>query len=145
VLKRQGLSLGSLGSNGSSARAVEQRVLHQLRLRRWRWQMERSPSKTKRNSERDLGRLGLPARTGSACRPGTARLAGPDLGRLGLPARRWQMERLPSKTNRNSERDLGRLGLPARTGPEARLQGAGDQPAIRKPFLPPSRRWLSGG
>jgi hypothetical protein len=92
VLKRQGLSLCSLGSNGSSARAVEQ-VLHQLRLRRWR----------------------------------------------------WQMERLPSKTNRNSERDLGRLGLPARTGPEARLQGAGDQPAIRKPFLPPSRRWLSGG
>ena len=45
----------------------------------------------------------------------------------------------------NSERELGRLGLPARTGPEARLLGAGDQPAIRKRFLPPSRRRLSGG
>ncbi len=92
VLKRQGLSLCSVGSNGSSARAVEQ-VLHQLRLRRWR----------------------------------------------------WQIKRLPLMKNRNSERDLGRLCLPARIGPDARLLGAGDQPAIRKPFLPPSRRWLSGG
>ncbi len=92
LLKWQGLSLCSLGSNGSSARAVEQ-VLHQLRLRRWR----------------------------------------------------WQMERLPSKTNRNSERNRDRLGLPARTGPGARLLGAGNQPAIRKPFLPPSRRWMSDG
>ncbi len=90
VLKRQGLSLCSAGSNGSSARAVEQ-VLHQLRLRQWR----------------------------------------------------WQMETFNTKTNMNSERDLGRLGLPARTGPEAWFLGAGDQPAIRKPFLQPSRRLQS--
>ncbi len=30
----------------------------------------------------------------------------------------------------NSERELGQLGLPARPGPEARLLGSGDQPAI---------------
>ncbi len=92
VLKRQGLSLHSLGSNCSSARAMEP-LLHKLLLRRWQ----------------------------------------------------WQMESLPTKTNRNSERDLGRLGLSARIGPEALLLGAGYQPAIRKPFLHPSRRWLSGG
>ncbi len=69
VLKRQGLSLLSLGSNGSSARAVEQ-LLHHLRLRRWGWQtMKSCPTKTKtHSSERDLGRLGLPARTGPETR-----------------------------------------------------------------------------
>ena len=61
--KRQGLSLRRLGSNGLSARAVEQ-LLHQLRLLRRRWQMKCCPTKTKTDSESDLGRLGLPARTG---------------------------------------------------------------------------------
>ena len=61
-LKRQGLSLHRLWSNGSSARAVGQLLLHQLRVRRWRWQMESCNTKTIRNSERDLGRLGWPAR-----------------------------------------------------------------------------------
>ncbi len=56
VLKRQGLSLLFI------SKAVEQ-LLHQLRLRRWWWQMESCPRKTTTNSERDLGRLGLPART----------------------------------------------------------------------------------
>ena len=78
VLKRQGLSLCSAGSNGSSARAVEL-LLHQLRLRRWRWQMESLPTKTNRFSERNLGRLGLPARTGPE-----ARLLG--AGRASLPS-----------------------------------------------------------
>ena len=69
VLKRQGLSLRRLGSNGSSARAVEQ-LLHQLQVQRWRRQLKSCPSKTKtnRNSERDLGRLGWPARTGPEAR-----------------------------------------------------------------------------
>jgi hypothetical protein len=68
VLKRQGLSLRRLGSNGSSARAVEH-LLHQLRVRRRRRQLESCPSKTKtRRSERDLGRLGLPAKTGPEAR-----------------------------------------------------------------------------
>jgi hypothetical protein len=40
VLKLQGLSLRSLGSNGSSAMAVELLQLHQGRLRGWQWQME---------------------------------------------------------------------------------------------------------
>ena len=67
VLKRQGLSLRRLGSNGSSARAVEQ-LLHQ-RVRRWRRQLKSCPSKTKtHSSERDLGRLGLPARAGPEAR-----------------------------------------------------------------------------
>ena len=66
VLKRQGMSLCSLGSNGSSARAVEQ-LLHQLRLRRWRWQMKSCPTKTKtHSSERDPGCW---AQGGPACHP----------------------------------------------------------------------------
>ena len=95
VLKGPGLRWRRLGRNGSRARAVEQLLLDQLRVRR--------------------------------CR--------------------CQMVRFNTKTNRNSERDLGRLGWPARTGPEARLLGAegASLPAIRKPFLPPSRRRWSGG
>ena len=68
VLKGPGLRLRRLGRNGSRARAVEQLLLHQLRVRRWRWQMEGCNTKTNRNSERDLGRLGLPARTGPEAR-----------------------------------------------------------------------------
>ena len=68
VLKRQGLSLRRLGSNGSRARSVEQLLLHQLRVRRWRRQMETFNTKRNRNSERDLGQLGLPARTGQVTR-----------------------------------------------------------------------------
>ena len=60
--------LRRLGSNCSSARAVEQ-LLRQLRVRRWRRQLKSCPSKMKTHrSERDLGRLGLPARTGPEAR-----------------------------------------------------------------------------
>ncbi len=68
VLKGPGLSLRRLGSNGSRARAVEQLLLHQLRVQQWRWQMESCNTKKKRISERDLGRLGWPARTGPEVR-----------------------------------------------------------------------------
>ena len=61
VLQMQGLSLRSLGGNGSSPRAVVQLLL-QLPVRPWRWQMESCITKT--NSGRKLGRLGSPARTG---------------------------------------------------------------------------------
>jgi hypothetical protein len=48
---------------------VEQLLLDQLRVRRWRCQMESCNStKTIRSSERDLGRLGWPARTGPEAR-----------------------------------------------------------------------------
>jgi hypothetical protein len=47
---------------------VEQ-LMHQLRLRRWWWQMKSCPTQTKtHSSERDLGRPGLPARTGPDAR-----------------------------------------------------------------------------
>ncbi len=65
----------------------------------------------------------------------------PLLYQLRLRRWRWQM----AICTTNNERELGRLGSPARTGPEARLLGAGDQPAIQRRILPPSRRWLSGG
>jgi hypothetical protein len=67
-IMRQGLSLRRLGSNGSSVREVEQLLLPQRRERRWQWQMESCNTKKNRNSERDLGRLGLPARTGPEAR-----------------------------------------------------------------------------
>ena len=66
-LKGPGLGLRRLGSNGSRARAVEQLLQH-LWVRRWRWQMMRLSTKPKRISERDLGRLGWPARTGPEAR-----------------------------------------------------------------------------
>jgi hypothetical protein len=47
---------------------VEQLLLDQLRVRRRRCQMESCNTKTIRNSERDLGRLGWPARTGPEAR-----------------------------------------------------------------------------
>ncbi len=68
VLKGPGLRLRRLERNGSRARAVEQLLLHQLRVRRWRWQMESCNTKTIRNSERDLARFGWPARTGPEAR-----------------------------------------------------------------------------
>ena len=72
VPKLQGLSLSSLGSNGSSARAVEQ-LLHQVQLLLLRrQQIQGFSTKTKTDSERDLGRLCLPARIG-----------GPDAGGAG--------------------------------------------------------------
>ena len=55
-----------LKSKGGAA--VEQLLLDQLRVRRRRCQMERCNTKTIRNSERDLGRLGWPARTGPEAR-----------------------------------------------------------------------------
>ena len=61
------------------ARAVEQLLQH-LGVRRWRWQMESLTTKTIRNSERDLGRLGRPARTGPEAR--LARLLGAGGGSL---------------------------------------------------------------
>ncbi len=42
-------------------------LLHQLRLRRWRWLIEGCTTKT--NSERELGQLGLPA-TAAPAAPG---------------------------------------------------------------------------
>ena len=69
VLKGPGLRWRKLGRNGSRARAVEQLLLDQLRVRRRRCQMERcNTTKTIRSSERDLGRLGWPARTGPEAR-----------------------------------------------------------------------------
>ena len=69
VLKGPGLRWRRLGRNGSRARAVEQLLLDQLRVRRWRCQMEScNTTKTIRSSERDLGRLGWPARTGPEAR-----------------------------------------------------------------------------
>ncbi len=56
-----------LMSKGGGA-AAHQQLLHQLRVRRWRRQMETFNTKRNRNSERDLGRLGLPARTGPEAR-----------------------------------------------------------------------------
>ena len=81
VLKGPGLRWRRLGRNGSRARAMEQLLLDQLRVRRRRCQMERCNTKTIRNSERDLGRLGWPARTGPE-----ARLLGAGGGPAGLPS-----------------------------------------------------------
>ena len=68
VLKGPGLRWRRLGRNGSRARAVELLLLDQLGVRRWRCQMVRFNTETIRNSERDLGRLAWPARTGPEAR-----------------------------------------------------------------------------
>ena len=80
VLKGPGLGLRRLGRNGSRARAVVEQVLHHLGVRRRRWMMDSLTTKTIRNSERDLGRHGWPARTrpeGPDRRPGCWAQGGP--------------------------------------------------------------------
>ena len=80
VLKGPGLGLRRLGRNGSRARAVVEQLLHHLGVRRRRWMMDSLTTKTIRNSERDLGRHGWPARTrpeGPDRRPGCWAQGGP--------------------------------------------------------------------